>query len=141
MSNFTLIGKQIVKKCGGLPLAIKSVASLLRYEENYDGWEEILECALWESNAKHEIFPALEISYARMPAHLKPCFLFCSLYPKDYTFKKDQLIGLWIAQGYVEPESRRTLEETGWGYLEELIQRSFIDYNLILLYLGRQIKC
>jgi Leucine-rich repeat (LRR) protein len=130
-TNFTLIGKQIVKKCGGLPLAIKSVASLLRHEENYDGWEEILEYSLWESNAKNEIFPALEISYARMPAHLRPCFLFCSLYPKDYIFKRDQLIGLWIAQGFVEPDIRRTLEETGWGYLEELIQRSFIDYSVL----------
>ncbi|XP_078152837.1 putative disease resistance protein RGA1 isoform X2 [Carex rostrata] len=128
--HFVDMGREITKKCGGLPLAVKSIASLLRHETDEEVWREILESALWEiKEPKEEIFPALQISYAHLPAHLKPCFLFCSMYPKDYVLKKKDLIRLWIAHGYIESQRNRKITEIGVEYYNELEERSFLDGN------------
>ncbi|XP_078153652.1 uncharacterized protein LOC144548805 [Carex rostrata] len=124
------MGREITRKCGGLPLAVKSIASLLRHEADEEVWREILENDLWEiKESKEVIFPALQISYAHLPAHLKPCFLFCSMYPKDYMFKQMDLIKLWIAHGYVESRSSRNIIEIGVEYYNELKERSFLEYE------------
>ncbi|XP_078153753.1 putative disease resistance RPP13-like protein 1 [Carex rostrata] len=121
------IGRKIMRKCDGLPLAVKLIASLLSHETDKEGWLEVLECDLWELNPSNDIFPALEISYTHLPAHLKPCFLFCSMYPKDYLLEKMNLIELWISHGYIESMDRRRIKEVGIDYYEELKDRSFLD--------------
>ncbi|XP_073014503.1 disease resistance protein RGA2-like [Typha latifolia] len=126
--NLEKIGKEIVSKCGGLPLAVKSLASLLRFEVDEDCWTEILESEEWQSYVDNETFVALRISYHRMPPYLKPCFRFCSMFPKNYQLSKKQLIQLWIAQGYIQSDSRKTMEEIGNEYVDELMRRSFIDH-------------
>ncbi|XP_078152622.1 putative disease resistance protein RGA3 [Carex rostrata] len=132
-TNYTMpphlvnMGKDIMRKCGGLPLAVKSIASVLRHETNEEDWREILESDLWESNSLNDIFPALQISYDHLPPHLKPCFLFCSMYPKDYILEKMHLIELWISHGYIESKGKRSITEIGVEYYEELKQRSFVD--------------
>ncbi|KAI0530975.1 hypothetical protein KFK09_000524 [Dendrobium nobile] len=73
--NLMRIGQKIVNKCGGLPLAIKLIGSHLRFERDEDKWMSILESELWDLDpGTNEIFPALKLSYQRMPIHLKPCF-------------------------------------------------------------------
>ncbi|XP_078165359.1 putative disease resistance protein RGA3 [Carex rostrata] len=121
------MGRDIMRKCGGLPLAVKSIAGLLRHETDEETWIEILDNDLWESNPSNEIFPALEISYAHLPAHLKRCFLFCSTYPKDYLLQKMNLIELWISHGYIESRGRSSITKIGVEYYEELKARSFLD--------------
>ncbi|XP_078152548.1 putative disease resistance protein RGA3 [Carex rostrata] len=121
------MGKDIMRKCGGLPLAVKSIASLLRYQTDEERWIEILENDLWESYPSNDVFSAIQISYAHLPAHLKPCFLFCSMYPKDYLLEKMDLIELWISHGYIESKGKRRITEIGVEYYEELKQRSFVD--------------
>ncbi|XP_078153870.1 putative disease resistance protein RGA1 isoform X2 [Carex rostrata] len=121
------MGMEIMRKCCGLPLAVKSIASLLRHETHEECWREILESDLWELNPSNDIFSALQISYAHLPAHLKPCFLFCSMYPKDYVFEKINLIELWISHGYIESRRKKTITEIGIEYYEELKGRSFLD--------------
>ncbi|XP_078152625.1 putative disease resistance protein RGA4 [Carex rostrata] len=121
------MGKDIMRKCGGLPLAVKSIASLLRHETYEERWIEILENDLWESYPSNDVFSALQISYAHLPAHLKPCFLLCSMYPKDYVLGKMRLIELWISHGYIESKGKRRIRDIGVEYYEELKQRSFVD--------------
>ncbi|KAG1326069.1 putative disease resistance protein RGA1 [Cocos nucifera] len=95
------IGKQIVDRCSGLPLAVKTIGSLLRHEIDEDGWMEVLQSDLWELDKNNETLASLRLSYNRMPAHLKPCFVYCSLFPKDYVLDRDALVRLWMAQGYI----------------------------------------
>lgn len=123
------IGRQITIKCGGLPLAVKSLASLLKYERDESNWGRILESAFWELHENSEIFAALKISYKCLPANLKPCFLFCSMFPKKYHFEREWLVHMWIAQGYVKSKYKKNAEEMGNEYVDELVQRSFLDHN------------
>ncbi|KAJ4807758.1 Disease resistance protein (CC-NBS-LRR class) family [Rhynchospora pubera] len=126
-SNLEEIGKQIMKKCGMLPLAIKSIASLLRHERKEESWREILENELWKSDACTDIFRPLQISYARLPTYLKPCFLYCSMFPRDYRYSAKELVQLWIYQGYVQTNEFENAEKIGWEYAKQLCQRSFFE--------------
>ncbi|MED6182147.1 hypothetical protein PIB30_025864 [Stylosanthes scabra] len=81
------VGKDIVKKCGGLPLAVQALGGLLRGNSNVTHWNQILKSEIWEfSHDKIKVVPALTISYYYLPSCLKKCFVYCSLYPKDYEF-------------------------------------------------------
>ncbi|KAL0929108.1 hypothetical protein M5K25_001050 [Dendrobium thyrsiflorum] len=127
--NLMRIGQKIVNKCGGLPLAIKLLGSHLQFERDEDKWMSILESELWDLDpGTNEIFPALKLSYQRMPIHLKPCFRYCSLFPKKWIPDKNHLVWLWMAQGYIQTKIRgKTMEEIGREYFDELLGRSFFQ--------------
>ncbi|KAL0907616.1 hypothetical protein M5K25_022035 [Dendrobium thyrsiflorum] len=127
--NFEQIGRGIIKKCGGLPLALKAVGGFLRFEFKEQIWKYVLNNNLWElEETKNLILPALRISYNYLPTHLKPCFLYASLCPKNYSFCKLEMMGMWIAQGYIQLAGRkRLLEDLAFEFFEDLVRRSFFQ--------------
>ncbi|KAL0431172.1 UNVERIFIED_CONTAM: putative disease resistance protein RGA1 [Sesamum radiatum] len=57
------IGKAIVEKCGGVPLAIKALGSLMRFKSHESEWLAIKESEIWQlSDDENDIFPALRLS-------------------------------------------------------------------------------
>ncbi|EOY17585.1 LRR and NB-ARC domains-containing disease resistance protein, putative isoform 2 [Theobroma cacao] len=124
------MGREIVKKCKGLPLAIKTLGGLLHMKVDAKEWEKILKSDIWEfSDDESDILPALRLSYHYLPSYLKPCFAFCSLFPKDYLFQKEKLVLLWMGEGLLDnfKEKGRTLEEVGDDCFDELASRSFFQ--------------
>lgn len=124
-----VIGKKIVGKCKGLPLAAKALGGLLRAEpepdENY--WNDILNSKIWKL-ADNNILPALRLSYHHLPEHLKRCFAYCSMFPKDYEYEREMLIMLWMAEGFVpEPEGDQRIEDAAGRYVLDLLSRSFFQ--------------
>ncbi|XVE68829.1 hypothetical protein DITRI_Ditri09bG0101400 [Diplodiscus trichospermus] len=120
------IGEAIVKRCKGLPLAAKALGGVLRCKQDANEWNKILESKLWDIT--DDILPPLRLSYYYLPSHLKRCFAYCSLFPKDYQFKKEKLIQLWMAEGLLEiGKENGNAEDEGNKYFDDLKLRSFFQ--------------
>ncbi|KAK8469910.1 hypothetical protein PHAVU_004G008918 [Phaseolus vulgaris] len=128
------VGRRIVERCKGLPLALKTIGCLLRTKSSISDWKNILESEIWELPKEHsEIIPALFLSYRYLPSHLKRCFAYCALFPKDYEFVKEELILLWMAQNFLKsPQQIRHPEEVGEEYFNDLLSRSFFQQSSIV---------
>lgn len=87
-----LIRAKVIKRSKGLPLAATVLGGLL-CSEHVDHWLKILNHKLWDLSelGEDQIPTALKLSYYHLPCHLKRCFAYCSLFPKDHLFKKEEL--------------------------------------------------
>lgn len=121
------LGKEIVKKCANVPLAIKAIGSLLYSKNSIREWEYFRNNELFKIElGDNPIMSTLKLSYNHLPSSMKQCFAYCSLFPKDYLIEKEDLIYLWIAQGYIDPScEKQPLENVGHLYFMELLRRSF----------------
>ncbi|KAL1329027.1 putative disease resistance RPP13-like protein 1 [Arachis hypogaea] len=119
------VGRKIVKRCKGLPLAVETLGRFLRGKDDVKEWNVVLMNDIWElKNSK--IIPALLISYFQLPPYLKRCLLYCSLFPKDHYFKKNELVLLWMAEDLLRlPKRGESLEVVGSQCFEELASRLF----------------
>ncbi|KAK7401688.1 hypothetical protein VNO78_13362 [Psophocarpus tetragonolobus] len=124
------IATKIVEKCKGLPLALKTIGSLLHMKATVGEWKNVLMSSIWDLTKEKDcaIVPALYLSYQHLPCPLKRCFAFCALFPQDYEFTKEDLILLWIAQNFLQcPQQSKSPEEVGDQYFHDLLSRSFFQ--------------
>ena len=125
------IGKETVKMCKGLPLAAKTLGAALYSELRVKEWENVLNSKMWDL-PNDEILPALRLSYSLLPSQLKRCFAYIAIFPKDYEFEKENLMLLWMAEGFLQQTSGiKTMEEVGDGYFLDLVSRSFFQKSSI----------
>ncbi|KAJ0483733.1 putative P-loop containing nucleoside triphosphate hydrolase, leucine-rich repeat domain superfamily [Helianthus annuus] len=119
----------IVKKCGGLPLALKAIGRLMRTKtQEEEEWNDVLNSEIWNLESADEIVPALRLSYHDLSADLKRLFAYCSLFPKDFLFEKEELVLLWVAEGYLnESLANKSPECLAREYFEKLLSRSFFQ--------------
>ncbi|XP_066338457.1 disease resistance protein RGA5-like [Miscanthus floridulus] len=136
--TFVKISEQIIKKCGGVPLAIITTSSLLANKlGNMKEWYEFCESIGSGHGNNHDMENMrriLSLSYYDLPAHLKTCLLYISLFPEDSEIDRDRLIWRWIAEGFVSPgEGGKRLFDIGKGYFSELLNRSLIQPARIVM--------
>ncbi|KAG2559261.1 hypothetical protein PVAP13_8NG095684 [Panicum virgatum] len=123
------IGMEIVHMCGGLPLAIKVIASVLATKERTESeWRKVINRSAWSmGKLPIELRGALYVSYDELPRCLKQCFLYCALYPENMIMHRDDLVRFWVAEGFVEEEEEQLLEDTAEEYYYELIYRNLLQ--------------
>ncbi|ESW17616.1 hypothetical protein PHAVU_007G254400 [Phaseolus vulgaris] len=123
------IGKEIVKKCGGLPLALKTVRSSLFSRVDKKEWESIRDNEIWNLKQNEKfIFPALKLSYDQLPSYLKPCFASFSLYPQDIDISCSQISTMWGALGFLPPlKESESMTDVANQLVHELWSRSFLS--------------
>ncbi|KAH9782669.1 putative disease resistance RPP13-like protein 1 [Citrus sinensis] len=119
--------KKVVGKCGGLPLAAKTLGGLLR-TMRHDAWDDILDSKIWDLPQQSGVLPVLRLSYHHLPSHLKRCFAYCAIFPKDYEFNEKELTFLWMAGGIIR-QSRKNeqLEDLGGKCFHDLVSRSIFQ--------------
>ncbi|XP_051137090.1 putative disease resistance protein RGA1 [Andrographis paniculata] len=122
------IGKQIVKKCGGLPLAAKVLGGLLRFQRTENEWLHVKESELWDlPQEETSILPSLRLSYHHLPLAFRQCFTYCSIFPKSRSIYREELILLWMAHGYISSDGILEAEDVGKQIWDELILRSLFQ--------------
>ncbi|TYJ15802.1 hypothetical protein E1A91_A10G207900v1, partial [Gossypium mustelinum] len=126
------VAEKIVRKCNGLPLAAKTLGGLLRTNVDLHAWEDVLESEIWKlSKDQSSIIPALQLSYHHLPLHLKRCFMYCAIIPKDCESEKEEIILLWRAQGFLqEARDKQCIHDSGHQYFEDLVSRSLLQVSI-----------
>ena len=126
-------GKEMIGYCGGLPLAITILGGLLATKQTQEEWEDVLrhvKSYLYEEQ-NSRVTKVLSLSYNDLPWHLKPCFLYLGHFPEDFEIQTDELIRMWIAEGFISQIQRGggredTMEDVGDRYLRELVERCMV---------------
>nr|AVR54590.1 PM21 [Dasypyrum villosum] len=125
------VSDEILKKCGGLPLAIITIASLLASRQaRSDEWESIRNCLgakLAINSTLEEMRSILNLSYMHLPLHLRPCLLYFGMYPEDKMIRRRDMVLQWVAEGFVNNSHGSDLEDVAESYFNELINRSLIQ--------------
>uniref|UniRef100_A0A6N2MJY8 ParB-like N-terminal domain-containing protein n=2 Tax=Magnoliopsida TaxID=3398 RepID=A0A6N2MJY8_SALVM len=117
--RLTDIGNKIANKCRGLPLVAKVLGGLMQSKRTIEEWEDVLSSELWrldevdKNKVEKQIFLPLLLSYYDLPSVARRCFLYCAMFPKDYVMKKDELVKMWMAQGYLKETGSRDMEVAG----------------------------
>ncbi|RHN65954.1 putative P-loop containing nucleoside triphosphate hydrolase, leucine-rich repeat domain, L [Medicago truncatula] len=125
--NLESVIKKVAEKCGGLPLALKTLGNLLRIRFSKLEWDQILETDLWcLSEGENNINPVLRLSFFNLPSDLKRCFAYCSIFPKGYEFEKSELIKLWMTEDLLKCCGRdKSEQELGNEFFDHLVSISF----------------
>ncbi|XP_020216607.1 putative disease resistance protein RGA3 isoform X2 [Cajanus cajan] len=126
--ELVVIGKEIVKKCGGVPLATKVLGGLLRFKRNENEWLYVKESNIWSlPHNENSIMSALRLSYLNLPIKLKQCFAYCAIFPKDKRIRKQYLTELWMANGFILSNEIIDAGDVGDNVWNELYWRSFFQ--------------
>ncbi|MCH84268.1 CC-NBS-LRR resistance protein, partial [Trifolium medium] len=123
------IGKKIVEKCKGVPLAIRSLGGILQSKSEEREWIDVLRGDFWKlCDDKDSILPVLKLSYQNLSPQQRQCFAYCSLYPKGWVIEKDELVQMWMAQGYLECSvEEQCMEDVGNQFVNIFLMKSFLQ--------------
>ncbi|GLU15071.1 hypothetical protein SLE2022_315980 [Rubroshorea leprosula] len=125
------IGQDIARKCRGLPLVASVIGGTLSRRTSADEWKDIRDDKAWNLNSRDgdKILSILKITFNRLTSPLKKCFSYCSIFPKDFVIEKEDLVQLWMAQGFLyQPnESSETMEDVGNDYFNGLLSNSLFQ--------------
>ncbi|KAF7098884.1 hypothetical protein CFC21_100584 [Triticum aestivum] len=139
------ISNEILRKCGGLPLAVVSIASLLASQptRSVTQWKHV--CNSLSSNMRSN--PTLEgmrwilnLRYNNLPHRLKTCLPYTAMYPEDYIVRKNDLVRQWVAEGFIRKIHGEDANEVAGSCFNELVNRSMIQPTNIG-YNGHVINC
>ncbi|PWA60198.1 Disease resistance protein [Artemisia annua] len=134
------VGRQIVEKCKGLPLAVKTLGSLMSTKKRVNEWRLVNDKFMPEMQ-DNDVLPALRLSYHELLPHMKICFAYCCVFLKGEEMSKDLLIELWMANGFIPSQGDVSLYVLGEEIFTCLVRRSlFQDVVEENLYIGETCK-
>ncbi|GKV51423.1 hypothetical protein SLEP1_g58082 [Rubroshorea leprosula] len=125
-----VFGRQIAKKCKGVPLVANVLGASLCNQSDSGEWVSVNDSFDARSSMKDDrrtwIVRVLQLSFDRLPnTTLKQCFAFCSIFPKDWKIEKEMLIQFWMAEGFLQPsEGSSSMEDIGNKYFNDLLSYS-----------------
>ncbi|XP_064984248.1 putative disease resistance protein RGA4 [Musa acuminata AAA Group] len=141
MCRLEEVGRKIVRKCDGLPLAIKAIAGVLISKDRSTAeWEQVLENDAWSRNRQidEEVPRALHLSYEDLPSHLKQCFLYCSFFVWEF-FHYNDIIRFWVAEGLIVEAGGRLMEDVAEEYYWDLVSKNLLQVDPS--YINRSMFC
>lgn len=109
---------KIIRKCQGLPFALKSLGRLLHNQSNMKEWEKLSKTKIWELSKKESnILLSLLLRYFHLPHQIKLCFSYCSIFNKGSELEIENLISLWMVEGLLPCQKGNRMEDFGEDYI------------------------
>uniref|UniRef100_A0A0D3HPY5 AAA+ ATPase domain-containing protein n=1 Tax=Oryza barthii TaxID=65489 RepID=A0A0D3HPY5_9ORYZ len=93
---FEVIGVDIAKKLRKSPLAARTVGGQLRIRLNIDFWRDAR-----DRDLLNQTMGALLWSYQHLDEQVRRCFSYCCIFPRRHRLKRDELVTLWVAEGFI----------------------------------------
>uniref|UniRef100_A0ACD5Z7N7 Uncharacterized protein n=1 Tax=Avena sativa TaxID=4498 RepID=A0ACD5Z7N7_AVESA len=124
------VSVEILKKCGGLPLALISISSMLASEgtEKRERWEHVQNSLGSGTDLTLDgVRQILNLGYRDLPPHLKTCLLYLGMYPEDYTIERSNLERQWIAEGFISKENGQDIVKVARNYFNEIVNRNLVQ--------------
>ncbi|KAK7366998.1 hypothetical protein VNO80_09003 [Phaseolus coccineus] len=100
--------------CGGVPMKIIAIASLL---EDFDFDSPVSEIELKEKFLRKIRFTY----YDELSTQQKLCFAYCSLFPQEHEIDAGRLIHLWMAEGFLSWNLYSDQEEFGLACFNDFV--------------------
>ncbi|KAK2639471.1 hypothetical protein Ddye_027266 [Dipteronia dyeriana] len=103
------IARYVARECSGLPLAITIVGSVMRGKTMVELWTDALS-GLRRSvpnikGIENKVYNPLKWSYDSLQGkNIKPCFLYCCLYPEDFSIGVSELVNCWLGEGLIDQQ-------------------------------------
>ncbi|KAF3775640.1 Disease resistance protein [Nymphaea thermarum] len=125
--NLEEIGRNIVSKCGGLPLVIQTVGKVNQSKERRrEDWEFIGNSKIWDlripsATSGYSLLPGLILSYDDLSPILKHYFTYFSLNQKGVPFYKRDCIMNLMAHGLVENANERNMEVGANHHIDDMV--------------------
>ncbi|KAJ8451457.1 hypothetical protein Cgig2_017848 [Carnegiea gigantea] len=124
-------GWKMLRKCDGVPLAIKALGGVLRSQNSASQWEKIEQDHNIWNKVDDIIMPSVKLTFKYLQsAVLKKCFAFCAIFKEDEVIEKDRLIQLWMAQGFLQPYDHKK-EQLCDELLGEKFLHILLNYSLL----------
>ncbi|EOA33686.1 hypothetical protein CARUB_v10019869mg [Capsella rubella] len=130
------MGKQMIKHCGGLPLAVKVLGGLLSVQYTLREWKRVYENikshivgrTSFNDRNISSVYHILHLSFEELPISLKQCFLYLAHFPEDFPIDVGQLSYYWAAEGIPKPRyyDGATIREVADGFIGELVKRNMV---------------
>ncbi|KAG0486226.1 hypothetical protein HPP92_008321 [Vanilla planifolia] len=98
LEEVAIFEREIARNCNGLPSAAMDLAVRLSMEPDRSRWRSVL-----QADNQHSDSSRADLRYRLLPAHLKPCFSFCSVFPIGFEFEEEELVRLWMSQSFIQP--------------------------------------
>ncbi|CAH8256471.1 unnamed protein product [Arabidopsis lyrata] len=130
------VGKQMVKHCGGLPLAVMVLGGMLAGQYTLREWKRIYENirshivggTTFNDRNMSSVYHVLYLSFEELPIYLKHCFLYLAHFPEDYVIDVGNLSYYWAGEGIQRPRyyDGATIREVADEYVKELVKRNMV---------------
>uniref|UniRef100_A0A6N2L501 Uncharacterized protein n=1 Tax=Salix viminalis TaxID=40686 RepID=A0A6N2L501_SALVM len=127
--DLEVIGKEIASKCGGVPLVAHFLGETMCSGKERGQWLSVKNRCLRDIPGYEDIIiPTLLKSFYHLPSPaLKLCFAYCSILSQDFTVEKEQLIQLWMAEGFLVQSNDQRMEDTGDVFFNKFVDSSFVE--------------
>ena len=130
------LAEEIVKECKGLPLALITIGRAMANKKTLRRWDRALEVlktfpstSSTFSSMEDQVFAILAFSYDSLSnGPIQSCFLYCSMFPSDYEILEDELVELWIGEGFfTESHDIQRARDEGYDIIESLKEACLLD--------------
>ncbi|XP_066334570.1 disease resistance protein RGA2-like [Miscanthus floridulus] len=120
--KFVMIGAEIASKLKRSPLAARIVGGQLCIRPDFNIWRNAL-----DQDLLNDTMGALWWSYQQLNEQIRRCFAYCSIFPRMYELDRDELVNLWVAEGFISTNPGEEMEAVGQSYINELVSTSFLQ--------------
>ncbi|KAL4557772.1 hypothetical protein LXL04_035961 [Taraxacum kok-saghyz] len=97
--NLHQVARDIVEECGGLPLAIVTIARALESEKDKSMWDDVLQrLRSYDLEGEYaSVYSSLEVTYNFLESdEIKHVFLLCCLFPEGHDISIEDLLRLGL---------------------------------------------